>query len=233
MPLFVSSNRAATLTCFLPRSGIATSNPQNNFWQCLGLAARHSCGDTCSVTSTYNWKECYGDNILLSGGQHNVTAVWVVYLCPASTSFTWHGYCTFVKHPGTLLPRCMLCRALDRKHRQMGFFWFIIIIVTTTFFFLFYFTGTLSNRVAFLQAGLNGSAEEQMAFAYSYGCDIISLIHMVTFCLRRGLWKAKISQTLCLPLGWTAGAIWRRLICSGWHSWLRESKLFKLQEVKL
>lgn len=99
----------------------------------------------------------------------------------------------------------MLCRALDRKHRQMGFFWFIIIVTTTFFFFFlfyfFYFTGTLSNSVAFLQAGLNRSAEEQMAFAYSYGCDIISLIHMVTFRLRSGLSKAKISQTLCLPLG--------------------------------
>lgn len=132
--LFAASNGAATLTCFLPRFGIATRNIQNNFWQCLGLAARHKSGDMCSVTSKYNWKECYGDNILLSGGQHNMTAVWAVYLCPASTSFTWHGYCTFVKHPGTLLPRCMLCRALDRKHRQMGFFWFIIII---TFFFFF------------------------------------------------------------------------------------------------
>lgn len=82
--------------------------------------------------------------------------------------------------------------------------------------------------MAFLQAGLSRSAEEQMAFAYSYGCDAISLIHMVTFCLRRGLSEAKISQTLCLPLERTAGAIWQRLICSRWHSWLREPKLFEL-----
>lgn len=120
--VFAASHGAATLTCFLPRFGIATHNTQNNLWRSLGLAARHRCGDMCSVTSKHNWKECYGNNILLSRGQHNVTAVWAVYLCPASTSFTWHGYCTFVKHPGTLLPRCMLCRALDRKHRQMGFF---------------------------------------------------------------------------------------------------------------
>lgn len=131
--LFAASNGAATLTCFFPRFGTATHNTQSNFWQRLVLAARHRCGDTCSVTSKCNWKEHYGDNALFSGGQRTVTAAWAVSLCPASTSFTWHGYCTFVKHPGTLLPRCMPCRALDRKHRQMGFFWFIVVM---TFFFL-------------------------------------------------------------------------------------------------
>lgn len=67
----------------------------------------------------------------------------------------------------------------------MGFFWFIIII-TIFFFFLFLFYWNLEQQRG-ISAGRSGSAEEQMAFAYSYGCDIISLIHMVTFCLRRGL----------------------------------------------
>lgn len=138
--LFAAPNAAATLTCFLPRLGVVTCNTQNSFWQRLGLAARHRCGDTCSVTSKYNWKECYGDDVLLSGGQHNMTAVWAVYFCPASTSFTWHGYCTFVKHPGTLLPRCMLCRALDRKHRQTVWFCFLTVVTTFSFsFFPFFF----------------------------------------------------------------------------------------------
>lgn len=73
--LFAASGGAAALTGFLPRFDVATHNTQNNFWEYLGLAARHRRGDMCSVTSNCNWKECYGDNILLSGGQHNVTAV--------------------------------------------------------------------------------------------------------------------------------------------------------------
>lgn len=170
--LFAASNRAATLTCFLPRYGITTHNIQNNFWQCLGLAARHGCGYMCSVTSKYYWKECYGDNTLFSGGQHNVTAVWAVYLCPASTSFTWHGYCTFVKHPGTLLPRCMLCRALDRKHRQMGFFWFII---TLGFFGLvgfFFFYWNLEQ-----QCGISAGWSEQICWRTDGLCLFLWLRH--------------------------------------------------------
>lgn len=172
MPLFAASNGAATLTCFLPRFAIAASNSQNNFWQCLGLAARHSCGGMCSVTSACNWKERYGDNILLSGGQHNVTAVWAVYLCPASTSFTWHGYCTFVKHPGTLLPRCMLCRALDRKHRQMGFFWFIIIITTFFFFLPFLFYWNLEQ-----QRGISAGRSEWICWRTDGLCLFLWLRH--------------------------------------------------------